>query len=288
MTSAPPTAIVGVTVEVAPEHVDMAEYAVGEFSPGGFQQEERPDGGARFTVFVATGEEARFTQWLAQAEVPIEADATLDAVPDDWAERWKEFHQPVTIGTLWVGPPWQLDAAPSGLKHVVIEPAQGFGTGAHPTTRLVLSLLQEQPRGSVLDVGCGSGVLSVAAVMLGFGPVTAVDNDPVAVDSTLENIERNDVPSIKAYVLDALQGDLPAADLVLANVIFEPLVRLAPKIRAPRVILSGLLRSQAGDCAAAYEQHGYVLREQRDRDGWAALLLEHTDPELAPRNTAVW
>jgi ribosomal protein L11 methyltransferase len=110
----------------------------------------------------------------------------------------------------------------------------------------------------------------------------------VAVDSTLENIERNDVPSIKAYVLDALQGDLPAADLVLANVIFEPLVRLAPKIRAPRVILSGLLRSQAGDCAAAYEQHGYVLREQRDRDGWAALLLEHTDPELAPRNTAVW
>ncbi|MCW2961933.1 MAG: ribosomal methyltransferase [Thermoleophilia bacterium] len=280
--------LVEVTVEVAAEHAELAEFAVGEFSPGGFQLDARDDGGARFTVFLPAGDEPRLPAFLAQEGIPIEGAPVVSVVPDDWAERWKEFHQAITIGTLWVGPPWQLDDAPAGLKQVVIEPAQGFGTGAHPTTRLVLALLQDQPRGSVLDIGCGSGVLAVAAAKLGFGPITAIDNDPVAVESTLENIERNDVPAIKSFVMDALQEQLPTADLILANVIFEPLVRLAPKLRAPRIILSGLLRSQALDCAAVYEQHGYVLREQRERDGWAALVLEHGDPEVAARNTPVW
>jgi ribosomal protein L11 methyltransferase len=281
--------LVEVSVEVAPEHAELAEFAVGEFSPGGFQQEQiGADGSARFTVFVPAGDEARLEAWLAQSGVPVVGAAEVAVVPDDWAERWKEFHQAVTIGSLWVGPPWQLEEAPEHLKHVVIEPAQGFGTGAHPTTRLVLTLLQEQPRGSVLDLGCGSGVLAIAAALLGFGPVIAVDNDPVAVESALDNLERNDVPRFPVRVLDALQEPIPAADVVLANVLFEPLVRIAPKLRAPRLILSGLLRSQAADCAVAYEREGYVLREQRDRDGWSALVLEHSDPELAPRHTAVW
>jgi len=272
--------IVEVTVEVDAEHAELAEFATGEFSPGGFQHEplEDPDGtltGARLTVFVPAGDEHRYTAWLAASGIPIRRAVDVTPVPTDWTERWKEFHQPVTIGGLWIGPPWQVDQAPAGTKLVVIEPAQGFGTGAHPTTRLVLDLLQSQPRASVLDIGCGSGVLSVAAALLGFGPIIAIDNDPVAVESTLENLERNGVHGVTTRVSDALQGELPRADIVLANVIFEPLMRLAPKMTAPRVILSGLLRSQADTIVAAYEQVGYVLRERRDRDGWVALVLEH-------------
>ncbi|MBC7461967.1 MAG: 50S ribosomal protein L11 methyltransferase [Thermoleophilia bacterium] len=277
--------LVEVAVFVDAPQAELAAYATGEFSPGGFQEEEQADGRTRLAVFVKVGDEARYTAWLAQAGITILGDAITTEVPGDWSERWKEFHQAITIGTLWVGPPWQLGDAPAELKKVVIEPAQGFGTGAHPTTRLVLSLLEQQPRSSVLDVGCGSGVLTVAAAKLGFGPLTAIDNDPVAVESTLENLERNDVRGVTTRVSDALQQELPSADLVLANVIYEPLVRLAPRMRAPRLILSGLLKSQAEDIEAVYRTNGYVLRERRDRDGWVALVFDSTDVDGAAMRT---
>jgi ribosomal protein L11 methyltransferase len=281
--------LVEVAVHVAADQAELAQLAVGEFSPGGFQHDEHEDGSARFAVYLPAGEEQRLEAWLAGEGIRIVGEAQVTPVPGDWAERWKEFHQAVVIGGLWVGPPWQEDDAPEGMKRIVIEPAQGFGTGAHPTTRLVLALLQEQPRASVLDLGCGSGVLSVAAAKLGFGPITAIDNDPVAVDSTRENLRRNDVDSlVTVRVLDALKDDLPKADIVLANVIYEPLVRIAPKLTAPRLVLSGLLRSQADDVAAVYEQHGYITRERRDRDGWVALVLEHADENVAMRHRAVW
>ncbi len=281
--------LVEVSVRVATEQVEAAELAVGEFSPGGFQQEDDDDG-ARFAVFLPAGDEGRFTSWLAGAGIDVVGEPRVAIVPGDWDERWKQFHQSVVIGDLWVGPPWQLDDAPDGMRKIVIEPAQGFGTGAHPTTRLVLTLLQQQPKASVLDLGCGSGVLAIAAAKLGFGPVTAVDNDPVAIESTLDNLRRNDVDTlVKARVLDALQDDIPRADIVLANVLLEPLVRIAPKMTAPRLVLSGLLRSQVDDCVAAYEQVGYVLRERRDRDGWAAIVLEDAREHAeAMRHKSIW
>ncbi len=284
--------LVEVAVLVAREHVPIAEYAVGEFSPGGFQQETADSevDADRFAVFVPAGDEGRFTSWLAGADVPLLGEPVVTPVPSDWDERWKEFHQPVVIGGLWVGPPWQVDEAPEGMKRIVIEPAQGFGTGAHPTTRLVLSLLQDQPRASVLDLGCGSGVLAIAAAKLGFGPVTAIDNDPVAIESTFDNLARNDVDGlVKAFVRDVLQEDIPKADVVLANVLLEPLVRIAPRMTAPRLVLSGLLRSQVDDCVAAYEAVGYVLRERRDRDGWAAIVLDDAREHAEPmRNRSIW
>jgi ribosomal protein L11 methyltransferase len=283
--------LVEVAVRVERAHVEMAELAVGEFSPGGFQQEtDGEDGPERFAVFVPAGDEGTFTSWLAGAGIEILGDAVVTPVPSDWDERWKEFHQPVVIGNLWVGPPWQEEQAPAGMKRIVIEPAQGFGTGAHPTTRLVLSLLQDQPRASILDLGCGSGVLAIAAAKLGFGPVTAIDNDPVAVESTFDNLKRNDVDGlVKAFVRDVLQDEIPKADVVLANVLLEPLVRIASRMTAPRLVLSGLLRSQVDDCVAAYESAGYVLREQRDRDVWSALVLDNAREDAdVMRHRAVW
>ena len=279
--TAPGPSLVEVAVHVTADQAELAAYATGEFSPGGFQEEETPDGTTRLAVYVPVGEEARYTAWLAQAGITPVGAPVVTIVPSDWSERWKEFHQAVTIGNLWVGPPWQLDDAPTHLKKVVIEPAQGFGTGAHPTTRLVLGLLDAQPRASVLDLGCGSGVLTVAAAKLGFGPLIAIDNDPVAVESTIDNLRRNDVHGADVRVLDALVADLPSADIVLANVILEPLMALAPKLRAPRLILSGLLRSQAETVEAAYAQHGYQLMERRDRDGWVALVLDDVSEHAA-------
>ncbi|MCW2927056.1 MAG: ribosomal methyltransferase [Thermoleophilia bacterium] len=282
--------LVEVAICVGPEQAELAEFSIGEFSPGGFQHEPQEDGGARFAVFVPAGDEGRVEAWLAGAGIAIEGTPVVTPVPGDWAERWKEFHQAVVIGSLWVGPPWQVADAPAGLKQVVIEPAQGFGTGAHPTTRLVLALLQDQPRASILDLGCGSGVLAVAAAKLGFRPIIAVDNDPVAVENTIENLVHNDVESlVQTRVLDALREDLPRADIVLANVLLEPLVRIAPRMTAPRLVLSGLLRSQVDECVAAYEAVGYVLRERRDRDGWAAIVLEDAREHAEPmRHRAVW
>ncbi|MCW2949193.1 MAG: ribosomal methyltransferase [Thermoleophilia bacterium] len=266
--------LVEVAVFVSNDQAELAAFATGEFSPGGFQEDETPLGTTRLAVYVAAGDEGRYPAWLASAGITIAGRPVVTIVPPDWSERWKEFHQSVTIGNLWVGPPWQLDDAPASLKKVVIEPAQGFGTGAHPTTRLVLGLLEQQPRASVLDLGCGSGVLTVAAAKLGFGPLYAIDNDPVAVESTRENLVRNDVHGATVQVLDALRDDLPRADIILANVIFEPLMALAPKLRAPRLVLSGLLRSQAETVEAAYVQNGYQLVERRDRDGWVALVFD--------------
>lgn len=289
MSEAAAAPLVEVAVRVGAPQAELAELAVGEFSPGGFRQEQLPDGSAIFAVYLPAGDEGRFEAWLAGEGITTDGTAQVVPVPADWSERWKEFHQPVVVGGLWVGPPWQVDDAPPGVKRVVIEPAQGFGTGAHPTTRLMLALLQEQPRASLLDLGCGSGVLSVAAAMLGFGPVTAIDNDLAAIDATIENLERNGVHGVRVRRLDALREELPRADVVLANVILEPLVRIAPRMTAPRLVLSGLLRSQAADCAAAYEAVGYVVRERRDRDGWAALVLDDARADAAAmQNRSVW
>jgi ribosomal protein L11 methyltransferase len=271
--------LVEVVLRVPAAEEEQAVAHLLEYSPSGFRQESQGDE-VEFGVYVPAPNAHLVATYLQRAGVTVSASAT-ELVPADYAERWREFHQPVTIGELWVGPPWQEQDAPAGLKKVVIEPGQGFGTGAHPTTRLVLTLLLEQRRCSVLDVGCGSGVLAVAAGLLGFAPVTAIDNDPVAIDATTDNVARHGMSSIQVRLVDATTERLPYADLVLANLTLEPLEMLAPRLKVPRIIASGLLRSQVETATAAFEAAGYVVRERRDRDGWAALVLDAVDPEQA-------
>ena len=110
------------------------------------------------------------------------------AVLSGWEDEWRRFHVPVLVGSLWVGPPW-AEPAP-GLTPVVIDPGRAFGTGGHATTRLCLELLHELERGSFVDVGCGSGVLAIAAAKLGFGPVVALDLDEAAVEAARRSVAR--------------------------------------------------------------------------------------------------
>src|SRR6185295_18772766 len=133
-------------------------------------------------------------------------------VAPDWHDRWRSFHRPVVVGPLWVGPPWEQ--APRGAIPVVIDPGQAFGTGAHPTTRLCLELLHDVERGRLVDLGCGSGVIAIAAARLGFSPVTAVDFDPAAIEATERNAAVNGVV-VEARAFDLRAAPAPRADVAV-------------------------------------------------------------------------
>jgi ribosomal protein L11 methyltransferase len=149
----------------------------------------------------------------------------------------------------------------------VIDPGRAFGTGAHATTRLSLDLLQGLEPSSLLDVGCGSGVLSIAAAKLGFAPIVAVDNEQDAVEIAAVNAHANGA-DIDAYRADALVDDLPLTDLVIANVALDVVEALLPRLDARLAITSGYLERDEPRAP------GWHRLERRDREGWAADLFE--------------
>jgi ribosomal protein L11 methyltransferase len=208
---------------------------------------------------------------------------TLEAAPEaaDWEAAWRRFHRPVRIGRILVRPVW-APADPEALD-VLVDVGMAFGTGGHQTTRQCLRLLQEIAPGSLLDVGCGTGVLSVAAARLGFGPVYAIDNDELAISATAANALLNDV-RLDIALADATDPavPLPPVDVLVGNVALQPLVALGRRVcgagndRAlPRdVILAGLLATQLEEAVAAWR--GYVIAGRLDDGEWSAahLLLE--------------
>ena len=182
-----------------------------------------------------------------------------------WEERWRSFHRPVTVGPLWVGPPWE--AAPADMTAIVIEPGRAFGTGGHATTRLCLELLLDLPRGSLLDVGCGSGVLAISAARLGFAPVVAIDVDPLAVEATLSNASTNGA-AVEARLLDATREPLPAVATVVANITLGAVQEVAAAADCERLVTSGYLVSDQPALP------GYAHVRRSDGEGWEADVWE--------------
>jgi len=192
------------------------------------------------------------------AEEPPAPDLEPQAVEPGWEDAWRAFHRPVRVGPLWIGPPW---FAPEEVA-VVIDPGRAFGTGAHGSTRAALELLAGLDPSPALDLGCGSGVLSVAALRLGFGPVAAFDVDPLAVGATAENAARNGV-EVAVALADVLTDPLPPAPLWLANLELGILERLLERTDLPaRILASGLTANQTLGGSPRAEV-----------DGWAAEVL---------------
>ncbi len=244
-----------------------------ELAPGGVEEVDG-DGFVEFAVYGAPGELPELDP--GEAEVGgVRVTVSGTEVPDDWDERWKRFHSPVLVGgRLYLRPPWEEAPVRPGVVDLVIDPGRAFGTGAHPTTRLSLELLLgAEHGGSLCDLGCGSGVLAIAAARLGYGPVEAVDSDRLAVEATHMNARDNGVVLDTVRRANLREEAPPPAETVLANLMRPLLLRVSELIaHTPRtLILSGLLDSEADEVAAAFAP----LREQRrlSDQGWSALLL---------------
>jgi ribosomal protein L11 methyltransferase len=206
-----------------------------------------------------------FTDAAGEARARAAFDeVSAEPVADGWEEGWKRFHRAVRIRSLWVGPPWE--AAPPDATEVVIDPGRAFGTGAHPTTQLCLELLHDLEHDSLLDVGCGSGVVSIAACKLGFAPVTAVDLDEAAVEAARRNALANRV-EVDVELLDARTEALPEARIAVANIDLATLAALSIPGFCAIVVASGYY---AGD---APQLPGFEAIARRVRDGWAADLF---------------
>jgi ribosomal protein L11 methyltransferase len=210
----------------------------------------------------------------------IEVSST--EVPDDWAERWTDFHKPVLIGErVRVRPSWEA-AARDGTIDIVVDPGQAFGTGAHPTTRLCVELLLElasagRARGPAADWGTGSGVLAIAAAKLGWDPVTGCDHEIAALDAAHANAEANGV-ELELSRINLRQESPPPAPTAIANLTSPVLLDVAPRVGASQtpatLVCSGMLAPEADSIAQAMGQSGFAERERRESGDWAALLLE--------------
>jgi ribosomal protein L11 methyltransferase len=293
-----------------------------ELAPGGVEERDLPvgEGGepaVEYAVYGAPGELPEIPDLYAAAGEAL-VEVSTSEVADDWSERWRQFHEPVLIESpdadaggraslaLYVRPSWEPASAREGAIEIVIDPAQAFGTGAHATTRLCLELLLELAAvdggGAVLDVGAGSGVLAIAAMKLGYGPVLALDNDRESVLATASNAAVNGV-EVEARRFDLRGEELPwpvgvgdgvpatlsasasserlrrraGETVVLANLLRPLLLELADSMElAPRhLIAGGLLCEQAEEVAAAFATRlGLRERARRERGEWAALWLE--------------
>jgi len=212
----------------------------------------------------------------AAAEAGIETPPyRTEAVPEqDWVRLTQAQFDPIRISErLWIVPSWHEPPAPDAIV-LRLDPGLAFGTGSHPTTRLCLRWLDERVRGGeeVLDYGCGSGVLAIAAMKLGAGKATGVDIDPTAVEQARLNAANN---GIRARFIDTETPLELQADLVLTNILAMPLKVLAPLLASHcrsggRIVLAGLLDAQAEEVAAAYRPW-FDMQVYVSEEGWTAL-----------------
>jgi ribosomal protein L11 methyltransferase len=213
-------------------------------------------------------------------------EVTTSEIADDWHERWKDFHGSVLVGDdargrILLRPTWEPAGAAAGVVEIVLDPGQAFGTGSHPTTRLCMDLLLDlEPAGELADLGCGSGVLAIAASKRGWSPVRGYDFDPLAVEAAVANAALNGV-AVAVDRADLRDGLPPLAPTVFANLMRPLLLDVARQIGelpgahpVERIILSGLLDEEAAEIAAAYAALGLSERRRVSEGGWTGLLLE--------------
>ncbi len=202
--------------------------------------------------------------------------ATNPVEDKDWERAWMDNFKPIRCGNnLWICPSWHEPEDPNSIN-VKLDPGLAFGTGTHPTTHLCLQWLDQHPPKDldVIDYGCGSGILAVAAALLGARQIDAVDHDPQALIATRDNADKNDVTARIEATLPK-QKALPQCDLMLANILAGPLIELAPMFAdlvkpGGHIVLSGILHTQAADVSARY-QEWFDMDPAAQEDEWMRL-----------------
>ena len=202
---------------------------------------------------------------------------------EDWAETWKEFFHTEKIGARTViKPTWEEYEAKAGEIVVELDPGAAFGTGQHATTSLCIRALEDlvRPGMTVFDVGTGSGVLAIVAAKLGAKRVEAVDFDPVAVRVARENVRQNGAEDVvRTERSDLLKSVAGKADLIIANIIADIIVRLFGEVKGSLVaggtmLLSGIIEDRLPDVVEAAAQHGFAVEKIEQEKGWAAVIVK--------------
>jgi ribosomal protein L11 methyltransferase len=259
-----------------------AEYVLSnllELAPNGVEEERGP-GWVEYAIYGPPGELPEVGELQVAAGGSL-VEVSTTTVPDDWADRWVDFHKPIVVGgRISVRPSWW--DADEGLIDVVVDPGRAFGTGGHPTTRLSLALLLALEQGggasgALADWGTGSGVLAIAAGKLGWGPITACDREPAALEAVEANGLANGVP-IQVERVDVREALPPLAPTVTANLTAQLLLDCARHLGESgelpgSLVCSGMLVEQADSVAEAFAACGLELEERRDEGDWAALRL---------------
>lgn len=280
---------------------ELAEQVLAELTvlaPNGVEEEAGP-GYVEYAIYGGEGELPELGELEAAAGDGL-VEVVSTTVPDDWADRWQDFHKPLLVGErLWLRPSWEPPR--EGALDVVVDPGRAFGTGAHPTTRLCLELLLEleqagEASGALTDLGTGSGVLAIAASKLGWDPVCGYDHEQASIEASKANAAINDVNA--SFELLNLRERLPElAQTVVANMT-APVLRAvagqlaggggprgrgrrsnsgeAPATPSPRpstFVCSGLLPDELDPIASAFAACGFTEADRRIDGDWAALLL---------------
>jgi ribosomal protein L11 methyltransferase len=272
--------LIRLAVRCSPDQADLVLAELTVLAPNGVEEERGP-GYVEYAIYGGEGELPELGEIDAVVGGrPVEVSST--EIPDDWADRWRDFHKPLLVGgRLWLRPSWE--PAREGAIDLVVDPGQAFGTGAHPTTRLCLEYLLEladagENEGALVDLGTGSGVLAIAAAKLGWAPVTGYDHEPAAIEAAAANASVNGV-AIDLHRRNLRESLPELAPTVVANMTSPILKAVAGHLdsAAPRVlVLSGILPPELDDVAAAFVPAGFAEHDRRRLGDWAALLLRRS------------
>lgn len=294
-----------VALTVTPEQAEAVAEVLGRFTREGVVIEQLADQNARQEQTILNPEVRVYGYFFNDESVeerkkrveealwylgriqPLPPAQYLEIHDQDWMEAWKKHYEPVTIGKRLVILPAWIEKEYPGRLPIRINPGMAFGTGTHPTTQLCLEFLESlvKPEMTVFDIGCGSGILSAGAVILGAARVIAVDIDPTSVRSTMENCELN----LAAKKVDVASGSVPVilsgkfgvmkAPLVVANILASVILRLMGEGLVDLVeplghlVLSGILSNQAEDIIQTAKEYGMKLNEIKQIEDWVAIDL---------------
>lgn len=274
--------MIRLAVRCPPEQADLVLAELTVLAPNGVEEERGP-GYVEYAIYGGEGELPELGELDAVVgEGRIEVSST--EIPDDWADRWRDFHKPLLVGErLWLRPSWE--PAREGTIDVVVDPGQAFGTGAHPTTRLCLEFLLElaaagEASGPLTDLGTGSGILAIAAAKLGWAPVAAYDHELPALEAAARNAAANEV-HLDLERMNLRERLPPLAPTVVANMTSPILRAVAGQLASPEggpgtpstLVCSGLLPTELDEATKFFGEAGLGEVDRRLDGDWAALLL---------------